>query len=286
MSYIVEYESFPIKRSTIKTTPSMSLQSVIDQACLQLNLSGSFVLQYKKSPLQSTLSVRLANIPAGSKLQLIQRFDSGLNSTVTIGLQTEDAGRLIGQFPPTTTLWQILRFFEQQKGCVRLIRINLTRLTNVSKNPFSNSEMYIMPVCVFMNREFPTIRELKGVSLRELGLTSGNAGIRLLNRITTIELDSISHELIDGEQDVSECSTPELVMGNRSNPAINQAPAPKRSSNPENNDPNLLIDEIITSASNSPNIPLESDRVGSEFDGHVKIYRPAPDGISQKSRSA
>jgi hypothetical protein len=38
------------------------------------------------------------------------------NALVTIGLQTEEAGRLIGKFPPIMTLWQILRFFEKENG--------------------------------------------------------------------------------------------------------------------------------------------------------------------------
>jgi hypothetical protein len=76
MSLIVEYETFPIKRVTVKTTPTMSIQSVVEQACEQLALQGTYALYYKQSHLQPSLSVRLANIPSGSRLQLIPKADS------------------------------------------------------------------------------------------------------------------------------------------------------------------------------------------------------------------
>jgi hypothetical protein len=76
MSLIVEYETFPIKRVTVKTTPAMSIQSVVEQACEQLALQGHYALHYKKSQLQPSLSVRLANIPSGSRVQLIQKSES------------------------------------------------------------------------------------------------------------------------------------------------------------------------------------------------------------------
>jgi hypothetical protein len=74
MSVVVEFEAFPVKRCTIKTTPSMLIQHIISQACSAFNITeNGYVLLHKKQELQGSLSVRFANIPNGSKLNLIYK---------------------------------------------------------------------------------------------------------------------------------------------------------------------------------------------------------------------
>jgi tether containing UBX domain for GLUT4 len=152
MSVIVEFESFPVKKCTIKTTPAMSIQSITSQACTTLKLDPpeAYQLQLKKQILQPSLSFRLSGIPSGSKLQLIYRGVSLKPQKVTIALQTEESGRVIDVFDPSDTLWQMLLHFETKCS------VNLTRKTGIppKKSIFqASTPVYIMPVCVFMNKE-------------------------------------------------------------------------------------------------------------------------------------
>lgn len=69
---------------------------------------------------------------------------------VTIALQTPDGTRLVDKFTAETSLWEILRAFEAKDG-----NINLTRRTGVEEKGMlkMKKEVYMMPVCVLMNKE-------------------------------------------------------------------------------------------------------------------------------------
>ena len=76
MSVIVEFENgYPVKKCSVKITPSMSIQSISQQACSSLNLNPpeAYVLCLKKQVLQGSLSVRLAGLSNGLKLNIIYR---------------------------------------------------------------------------------------------------------------------------------------------------------------------------------------------------------------------
>lgn len=115
---------------------------------------------------------------------------------MTIALQTEEAGRLIDKFDPSITLWEILLHFESKAS------LNLVRKTQISvpktMNFFQSSNstaLYVMPVCVFMNKEYSTISLLRSTSIRDLGLESGSAAIRLLGQIKENPLSSYLEEI-------------------------------------------------------------------------------------------
>lgn len=179
----------------------MSIQSIIQHACQTFLLENpqAYGLYLKKAQLQSSLSVRLANIPSGSKLTLVHRGIAAVSTTVTIGLQTEEAGRLIDQFSTETNLWSIIRHFEQKSN------LNFTRktMTPAKKSLFNGAkgEVYVMPVCVFMNREYSTIAQLKATTLGSLGINS-SAGLRLLNRITPEPISAFIKDIEDADHEV------------------------------------------------------------------------------------
>lgn len=115
---------------------------------------------------------------------------------MTIALQTEEAGRLIDKFDPSTTLWEVLLHFEKKAS------LNLTRKTQIpvakTMNFFQTSNataLYVMPVCVFMNKEYSTISSLRSTSIRDLGLESGSAAIRLLGKIKENPISSYLEEM-------------------------------------------------------------------------------------------
>lgn len=83
---IVEFDGgYPSKKCSIKITPSMSVQSISHQACQSMQLSPpeAYALCLKKQILQPSLSVRLAGLSNGSKLNLIYKgITSGMNFSV------------------------------------------------------------------------------------------------------------------------------------------------------------------------------------------------------------
>jgi tether containing UBX domain for GLUT4 len=93
--------------------------------------------RYKKNMLDLSLSMRFANLAPGAKLELvkIEAPISAVSSVVGIALQTEESGRMMGQFQADTSLWSILLSFEERsKGfgvsCFEFRSLlNLTRRT-------------------------------------------------------------------------------------------------------------------------------------------------------------
>ena len=154
---IIEYGDYPVKRAVIKTTPTMSLKSIVESACEKLGLtpSDAFGLKLGKTLLDLSLNIRFSNIGPGTKLLLVSKTPMA-SKEVDIALQTEEYGRLIDKFKTNVSFWAILLHFEQVKN------INLTRksgipngkdgifknLVNLGKKP-----VFMMPVCVYMNKE-------------------------------------------------------------------------------------------------------------------------------------
>lgn len=54
------------------------------------------------------MSIRYANIPNNCELELKPSLQERHESKVTIALQIESTGRKIGDFDPTTNLWDII----------------------------------------------------------------------------------------------------------------------------------------------------------------------------------
>lgn len=158
----------------------MSLKSIVEDCCTKWSLNPAIHgLKLNKKDLDLNLSIRFANISSGAKLQLVAR---GIKKSekVTVALQMEQ-DRLIETFNSSETLWDILRTFEAKHNIV------LTSRTGIPPSPkkgiaklFSISkEVYMMPVLIYMNREFSTIEDLKTNTLEMIGLTS-NGILRLL----------------------------------------------------------------------------------------------------------
>jgi hypothetical protein len=166
MSVVIELDS-PYKKCTIKTTPGMSIQSIIEESCKQFQMEHrGYSLQFKKQLIEPSLPIRLANIPQGSKLSLIFKGSKPIQK-VTIALQTESE-RFIDKVSSNLSLLELLLQFEQKNNL------------NIVKREESGA--YLMPVCVFMNREYTTIEALKATTLVDIGLASGNGAIKVFGR--------------------------------------------------------------------------------------------------------
>ncbi|XP_053150450.1 tether containing UBX domain for GLUT4 isoform X2 [Hemicordylus capensis] len=96
----------------------------------------------------------------------ISRNRAGIETTVRIALQLDDGSRLQDTFCSSQTLWEILGHFAQTREYV---------------------EQYceISPVCIYMRDEVTGKSALEKTSLKSLGLTGGNAIIRVATKMPT-----------------------------------------------------------------------------------------------------
>ncbi|KAK5666241.1 hypothetical protein BDV3_001702 [Batrachochytrium dendrobatidis] len=203
----VSMDGSPIKKTIIKTTPSMSLKSIVVQSCEKLGLKNPdlYMLKNKRDTLDLSLSVRFANLAPGAKLTLHQRSstDRASGSTlVDVALQFENGCRMIDKFETSTRLWDILLHFEKRPDGIG----NITRQTSITipvkqggnspgnaKTP--ETPVYMLPICVFMNQEYNTIAKLKTTSLSNAGLESGNGVIRVMYRHMPEPIDAYMAEI-------------------------------------------------------------------------------------------
>ncbi|KAJ3081385.1 Tether containing UBX domain for GLUT4 [Quaeritorhiza haematococci] len=203
----VEPEGEPYRKISIKTTPAMSLKTILNTACEKLKIQNpdNYGLRHNRNVLDLSLSVRFANLAAGAKLVIVRQKSQGnLVRDVAIALQLEEGGRLMGSFPTTTPIWNILTHFEQQsKGTLNLTRKESVPSAEKSNNFFKaitdlakkNQPLYVLPVCIFMNQEYSSIEALKSTTLEKAGLTSGNGVIRVLFRFTDKTLQQMMPEI-------------------------------------------------------------------------------------------
>ncbi|KAJ3046254.1 Tether containing UBX domain for GLUT4 [Rhizophlyctis rosea] len=221
----VELEGEPFRKTVIKTTPAMSLRSIVDTACEKLKVGSAdgWGLKHGRNTLDLALSVRFANLAAGAKLTLVRtRASSAGGGQVAIALQTDDGTRLMDKFPTTIKLWDILVHFEKKSNG----SLNLTTRTGVpppnEKQKFMkaflkpNATVYMMPICIFMNQEYATIEALQVTTLQKAGLTSGNAVIRLLFRYTDMSLEDAGKEIAKWATVAASASEPTVTESKNS----------------------------------------------------------------------
>ncbi|KKY16701.1 putative ubx domain protein [Diplodia seriata] len=182
------------RTARIKTTPTKHLTEVLSEACAKLSLnpdnftlkylprklpfhtasrSANAVIRYNNKPVDLSRTVRLANLPPGAKLDLVQGSRSP--TVVNIAIQLEQQ-RLTHKFPSNTSLWQVLRIFET----VSEKNLNLTQrgvaITN-SGGSGAGRLNYEMPVFNIMGKEVGTFTDLQK-TLAQHGLTGGSQLLR------------------------------------------------------------------------------------------------------------
>ncbi|XP_048674100.2 tether containing UBX domain for GLUT4 isoform X3 [Caretta caretta] len=119
--------------------------------------------RFQRSVLDLSLQWRFAKLPNNAKLEVvpITRNRAGTENRVQIALQLNSGSRLQDTFHSGKTLWEILSHFTQTRECVE------------QHGEFS-------PVCIYMRDEIAGRASLERTTLKSLGLTGGNAIIRVV----------------------------------------------------------------------------------------------------------
>ncbi|CAM2102143.1 tether containing UBX domain for GLUT4 isoform X4 [Caretta caretta] len=152
------------RRVAVRVGPGTTLLQVLEEACGRQNFdAGEYDLKFQRSVLDLSLQWRFAKLPNNAKLEVvpITRNRAGTENRVQIALQLNSGSRLQDTFHSGKTLWEILSHFTQTRECVE------------QHGEFS-------PVCIYMRDEIAGRASLERTTLKSLGLTGGNAIIRVV----------------------------------------------------------------------------------------------------------
>ncbi|KAF1920039.1 GLUT4 regulating protein TUG-domain-containing protein [Ampelomyces quisqualis] len=189
MSHVVVFNSYA-KTVRVLTTPVTYLTEVRDEACQKFGVSkDQFTLKYNNKPVSLSQQIRLANLPQGARLELVQTSRSP--TVVSVALQlppSEKRVRLIQKFASNTSLWEILRHFESGEG----VNYNFTQrgVPEMSGASGAGRLHYEIPVITVM----PSHREQSDFvglqqSLAQLGFDSGSALLKLSYKNSGLPLE-------------------------------------------------------------------------------------------------
>jgi tether containing UBX domain for GLUT4 len=111
--------------------------------------------------------MRLTGLVSGAKIDLIQ--STAQAKPIDIVLRAVETGsQLTGSFPATTTIWGILRKFEQDERAAGRNSVNITERCAPSQGSGSGRLLYQMPAVRVANRELAKFDELRK-TLQDLG---------------------------------------------------------------------------------------------------------------------
>ncbi|KAJ2223140.1 hypothetical protein IWW45_008421, partial [Coemansia sp. RSA 485] len=237
------------KTVSIKTTPTTTLQTVLNNVCEKINSSGlnpdTQTLVYNNKPMDLSLTIRFANLPQGAKLKLTPRpgartaaaaaggkasagngspsaqrpnggqLTNSHDGPVKVALQIVGSGRIIKDYKPSDTLWDIIVTTETSSGSalnltnryrvpesgslspvgrgLSYLSSALSRITGSSgynseaeegsgtreKTPSSAApspkQIYQQPMLVVLNKEISSLQEMQSATLKSLGFSSGSS---------------------------------------------------------------------------------------------------------------
>ncbi|KAH8731354.1 GLUT4 regulating protein TUG-domain-containing protein [Phaeosphaeriaceae sp. PMI808] len=203
MSHVVVFNSYA-KTARIPTTPVKYLAEVRDEACQKFGVSkDQFTLKYNNKPISLSQQIRLANLPQGARLELVQASRSPTVISVALQLSASEKNtRLTQKFSSNTSLWEILRHFESGQG----VNYNFTQrgVPEMSGTSGAGRLHYETPVITVMpgHREQSDFVGLQQ-TLAHLGFDSGSALLKLSYKNSGMPLEEAMAQIsqyFKGEQ--------------------------------------------------------------------------------------
>ncbi|KAF9934394.1 Myosin-3 [Linnemannia zychae] len=122
---------------------------------------------------------------------------------VDLALRLEDGGGSVQTFAITSTLWDVLLGFEKaSNGAIpQPTSKNIFSLQKIKKVIKPETEVYLLPVVILLEREYVSIKTLKTTTLQLAGLVRGNSAFRVLMRYTDAGIEDFLEEI---EKDYSQ----------------------------------------------------------------------------------
>jgi tether containing UBX domain for GLUT4 len=169
------------RRTQIKVTPGKVLREVLEEACRakKLNPEAYALKTSNNKAVDLSQPFRLSGLSAGAKLQLVQASRS--TGVVSVALQLPDVeggGRFTDKFPSNTSLWLVLRKFEEGVAGQPQRKLNLTQRAVPSDGSGAGRLLYEQPSINVMSRTIETFTDLQK-TLAQLGINGGSMLMRL-----------------------------------------------------------------------------------------------------------
>ena len=186
------------KRTQIKVTPGRYLREVLEEACQSRKLSpeGYILKTQNNKTVDLSQPFRLSGLSGGAKLQLTRASKSP--GVVSVALQLpegEGGGRLSDKFPSNTSLWLVLRKYEDAVAGSPSKKLNLTqRGVTSSGSGGAGRLLYEQPCLHLMGRNLETFADLQK-TLAQLGYNGGSILIRLSFRNSGQPLEEAMKEI-------------------------------------------------------------------------------------------
>ncbi|EME79916.1 uncharacterized protein MYCFIDRAFT_189668 [Pseudocercospora fijiensis CIRAD86] len=188
-----------LKRTTVKVTPAKYLREILEEACKARKLDpNSYTLKTQNNKmLDLSQQWRLSGLTPGAKLQLTQASRSP--SVVSVALQlpeSDGSARIQDKFPSNTSLWQVLRKFEDGvAGGQEQRKLNLTQRGIASQSGGSSGRLlYHQPVLQIMSRTLDNFTDLQK-SLGQLGINGGSVLLKLSYKSSGRPLEEAMSEI-------------------------------------------------------------------------------------------
>ena len=245
--------------------------------------------RFNNKPINLSQQIRLANLPQGARLELVQSSRSPAVISVALQLpESEKSVRLAQKFASNTSLWEILRHFESDSGA----NYNFTQrgVPQVSGNGISGAGRlnYEIPVITVLpgHRERSSFVELQQ-TLSQLGFDSGSALLRLGFKNSGTPLEEAMAEISQYFKSTEEppaAAEAASASGAHAESAGQFQSAP----DPGNAAPEAMDSIAGTDGQNTPPEPMETEPTPAPEPQHVSSEpepNPAPP-TSPKGKSA
>jgi tether containing UBX domain for GLUT4 len=286
------------RRTQIKVTPGKVLREVLEEACLakKLNPEAYALKTQNNKPVDLSQPFRLSGLSPGAKLQLTQASRS--TGVVSVALQLpeiEGGGRFTDKFPSNTSLWLVLRKFEEGVAGQPQRKLNLTQRA-VQSESGALRLFYEQPSINVMSRTIESFTDLQK-TLAQLGINGGSMLMRLNFKNSGQPLEEAMTEITGYFKSVDDAAGGSSVgatqqaqgahaagdgnMSSLPDGAADNAGAPLDSSTgPEPNDDDV---EMTSSATGAPIV--EDDVIASSSETQPKLAEstPAPASAPQQS---
>ncbi|XP_020290315.1 tether containing UBX domain for GLUT4 isoform X2 [Pseudomyrmex gracilis] len=146
------------RRQTVKVTINTTILQVLEEVCQKQGFNvDDYDLKHGRQILDPNTIFRFTGLPNNAQLEMVACTKTRSLSNVTISIQPENGERVMCEFPPTTTLAQILRKLYPDSDLKRA-------------------------VLIYMHREVYGEETLERTTLKSLGLSGGRAILRLIYR--------------------------------------------------------------------------------------------------------
>lgn len=278
------------RTARIPTSPGTYLTDVRDDACKKFNVKpDQYTLKFNNKSINLSQQIRLANLPQGARLELVQSSRSPTVISVALQLpESEKSVRLTQKFASNTSLWEALRHFESDSET----SYNFTQrgVPQISSNGTSGAGRlnYEMPVITVLpgHRERSSFVELQQ-TLSQLGFDSGSVLLRLSFKNSGTPLEEAMAEIsryFKGTEEPPAAAETASASGAHAESAGQFQSAP----DPGNAAPEAMDSIAGTDGQNSPPEPMDTEPTPAPEPQHASS-EPEPNPAlptSAKGKSA